>query len=457
MRKIKNYLNRWMEGVILVIGFSIIFLLPPDERMTFVKVLGTFILIVFSVAILIFYFETFIRRKDHLFSFLLLSMALIGKLFILLPSVPNYLIPIAFFSIFTSFLFSNAPLAVTGSLLLSILLSISAGNLEILPVLLIGGLVGAYSTSSIHQRTDLTRAGIYVGIANVCIISGISFINEYPFLLTLPLILWGMSSGILSSIIVMIILPYVETYSGITTNIRLLELINPQFPLLRRLFIEAPGTYHHSMMVANLAQGAADSIGANSLLVKVGSYYHDIGKIIRPHFFFENYGKNSGENDYHKKVNPNLSSTIIVSHVKDGVDLAQKYRLPLSVIEIIRQHHGTSLIAYFYRKALLSKKKEKSVDEGSFRYLGPKPQSKEAAIVMLADSIEAAFRFSPQITLKGAKDLVRKVIDNKLKDGQLEECNLTLREITRITQAFESNFTGIIHTRGRYPAEVLKE
>jgi len=456
-RKIKKYLNKWMEGLILIGGVSLIFLLPPGEEITFLKVLGTLILIAFSVAILFLYFGKFIRKKIRLLFFLLISIVLMGKVIILIPSVSNYFIPIAFFSILTSFLFSNLPLSILGTLLVSILLSINAGSPEILPVLLIGGLVGTYSTSSIHQRTDLTRAGIYVGMANVCIISGMSFINGYSFLSTLSLILWGMGSGILSSVMVMVILPYAETYSGITTSIRLLELTDPKFPLLRRLSIESPGTYYHSMTVANLAQAAADSIGANSLLVKVGSYYHDVGKIIRPHFFFENYGKNSGKNDYHKKVNPNLSSTIIISHVKNGVELAQKFRLPLSVIDIIREHHGTGLIAYFYRKALLSTKKEKSVDEGSFRYPGPKPQRKESAIVMLADSIEAAFRFSPQITLKGANDLVRKVIDNKLKDNQLEECNLTLKEITKITRAFKSNISGIIHTRGEYPTEVLKK
>lgn len=262
---------------------------------------------------------------------------------------------------------------------------------------------------------------------------------------------------------VTVTLPYLEAYFGVTTDIKLLELTDLSHPLLKRLSIEAPGTYHHSIMVASLAIAGAESIGANALLVRVGAYYHDIGKIIRPHFFFESSGLEDIAGKSHQKINPNLSSTIIISHVKDGIELAKIHRLPRTVIGIIAEHHGKGLIAYFYRKALQKKELREQIEEVSFRYPGPKPQSKESAIIMLADSVEADSHFSPRKTHSGSpltrneiSSRIEKVINNKLKDHQLDECNLTLEELAKIKEAFTRAFTGLVHTRGRYPKEMLK-
>ncbi|MEA3485734.1 MAG: HDIG domain-containing protein, partial [Candidatus Aerophobetes bacterium] len=291
----------------------------------------------------------------------------------------------------------------------------------------------------------------------LCAVVGMGLFNHHPLSQVGSSGLWGMGNGFFSSILAMGILPYLETYFSITTDIKLVELTNLNLPLLKRLSIEAPGTYHHSMTVANLAESGAEAIEVNPLLARVGAYYHDIGKVIRPYFFFENYG--ASKENYHEKITPNLSSTIIISHIKDGIGLAQQSRLPQVVIDIIAQHHGNGLIAHFYREALLKMSKEgkkESIGEESFRYPGPKPQTKGAAVVMLADSVEAAFRFSPQTTPKGITAQVKKVINNKLKDNQLDECDLTLKDTAKIIEAFARVLSSAVHTRGRYPAEMVK-
>jgi len=324
-----------------------------------------------------------------------------------------------------------------------------------LPVWFCGAIAGALGASIIHQRTDITRVGFWVGVASVFAFVGVGLFQGFSSMYFFSQILWALGSGIFSSIIVNVTLPYFETYFGITTDIRLLELADLNHPLLHRLSIEAPGTYHHTITVASLAVAAAEEIGANPLLARVGAYYHDIGKVTRPHFFYENM-RVKGVDDYHARVSPNLSSMIIISHVKDGVELARIFRLPQVVIDIIAQHHGTSLIAYFYRKALMEKKRKASVSEADFRYPGPKPQTKEAAIVMLADSVEADFRFSSEKSSRKIKERVQKVIENKLKDHQLEEADLTLRDLSLITEAFTRVLTGFSHTRKRYPEEMLE-
>ncbi|MFQ5835224.1 MAG: HDIG domain-containing metalloprotein [bacterium] len=419
-------------------------------------ILITFFVIIFFIYLWRFWAQFLMAKPLSLCTILIISMALMGRIIIHLPQVSNYFIPMAFLSTLTSLLFAPS-LSVVVTLLLSILFSLNAQSLDLLPVLVVGGIVGAYSATFVHQRTDLTKGGLYVGMSNVLIILAVGLLANYSFVDVASFALWGMGSGIFSSILVLMVLPYPETYFGITTDIKLLELSNLNLPLLNRLSIEAPGTYHHTMMVASLAEAGAEAVGANSLLARVGAYYHDMGKILRPHFFFENAGTGTGKNSYHDKIAPNLSSMIVISHVKDGVELAQRNRLPQLVIDIIREHHGTGLIAYFYREALKERGKEKeSIYEENFRYPGPKPQTKESAIVMLADSVEAAFRFSPQKTLKSIHSQVKKVVNNKLKDNQLDECDLTLGETARMSDAFVRTLTGVIHTRGRYPEEMLK-
>ncbi|HNU80584.1 MAG TPA: HDIG domain-containing protein, partial [Bacillota bacterium] len=233
---------------------------------------------------------------------------------------------------------------------------------------------------------------------------------------------------------------------------KLLELSNPNQPMLRRLLIEAPGTYYHSILVGNLAEAAAEDIGANALLCRVGAYYHDIGKLKRPYFFKENQ---ITRDNPHDKITPNLSALVITSHVKDGVEIAGKNKLPSTVIRIIEEHHGNTLVAYFYHKALSAEGAE-AVDESKFRYPFRKPQTEEAAIVMLADSVEAYIRSLSEPTRDQVEQGVRKIIKDKLNDAQLDNCDLTLKDLEMIGQAFVKVLAGIFHDRIEYP-ETIKD
>jgi putative nucleotidyltransferase with HDIG domain len=249
------------------------------------------------------------------------------------------------------------------------------------------------------------------------------------------------------------LLPFLETAFGITSAVKLVELSNPNQPLLKRLLMETPGTYHHSIMVSNLAEGAADAVGADALLARVGSYYHDIGKIKRPYFFIENQ---LHQDNPHDKLAPSLSTLIITAHVKDGLELAREYRLPEILRQFIEEHHGTSLVSYFYGKAMENASKDNLEDE-DFRYEGPKPQTKETAIVMLADSVEAGVRAMGKVHPGRIEGCVRRLIKEKLEDGQLEECNLTFGELEVIAKAFIRILSGIFHNRIEYPDYILKE
>ncbi|MBM7855719.1 putative nucleotidyltransferase with HDIG domain [Desulfohalotomaculum tongense] len=312
----------------------------------------------------------------------------------------------------------------------------------------LGGMTGVYSVSKLSQRGDLARAGLYTGIAVMLSIIVVGMVEETPWrLLLVSAGVLGLSNGLLSSVLTNGALPYLESTFGITSSVKLLELSNPCHPLLRKLLTEAPGTYHHSIIVGNLAEAATEAVGGDHLLVRVGALYHDIGKVKRPYFFIEN--QLAGENP-HEKIAPNLSTLILTSHVKDGVDLAREYKLPRRVIDIIEQHHGTSLVRFFYNKALEGDRAE-TVKEEDFRYDGPKPQTKEAAIVMLADSVEAAVRSMKNPTSGQVEGLVRKLIKQKLMDGQLDECDLTLKDLDTITNSFLQVLSGVFHSRIEYP------
>ncbi len=265
--------------------------------------------------------------------------------------------------------------------------------------------------------------------------------------------MWGSLNGFVSAVLTIGILPFLESFFDITSSFKLMELSNPNQPLLKQLLVEAPGTYHHSVVVGNLAETAAEEIGANSLLTRVGAYYHDIGKLKRPYFFTENQEayKNS-----HDDMEPSLSALVIASHVKDGVEMAKKYRLPSAIVDIISQHHGTGLISYFFHKALQSNdSKTNVINEENYRYSGPKPQTKEAGIILLADILEAEARTLNSPTSSRIKNLTQSVVKRCLENGQLNECNLTLRDLNKIEDVFSRIFTGMFHNRVEYPDEEL--
>lgn len=381
----------------------------------------------------------------------------IAKVLSFFPSdAAGYLVPVALGTMLIGILL-DAHVAVVAAVFLSVIVGVVMGyELRYALVALASGLAGVFSTSRVGERSHLARAGLLVGVVTFGTMAALGLLHSDMALVRYsPL---GVINGLLSAVGTIGLFPYLETLFGITSSIRLLELSNPNHPLLRKLLMEAPGTYHHSMIVGNLAEAAAEAIGGDSLLARVGAQYHDIGKVKRPYFFVENqYG---GENP-HDKIAPSLSTLIITSHVKDGVELAQQHRLPECVIAFIREHHGTSLVKYFYHKALENAKadgaKDEKCDENDFRYPGPRPQSKETAIVLLADSVEAAVRSLVRPTPGRIEGLVRKIVKDHLADGQLDESNITLRDLDKICEAFVRVLTGIYHKRVEYPESFVRE
>lgn len=312
-------------------------------------------------------------------------------------------------------------------------------------VALFGGLVGVYSVSHLSQRSDLARAGLFVSAVNVMMVSAIALTTGMRLSVWLVGLILGTVNGVASSFLTVGALHWFESGFRITSSVRLLELSNPNRPLLKRLLMEAPGTYHHSILVGNLAEAAAEAVHADATLVRVGSMYHDIGKLKRPYFFIENQFT---QDNPHDKIAPTLSSLIITSHVKDGLELAKENKLPQQIQDIIAQHHGDGLVSFFYNKAF---EENDEIPEEAFHYEGPKPQTKEAALVALADNVEAAVRSMKQPTPGRVEGLVRKIIKDKLNDGQLNQCDLTFQDLDQIAMAFVRVLSGIFHSRVEYP------
>ncbi|NLM20529.1 MAG: HDIG domain-containing protein [Peptococcaceae bacterium] len=310
---------------------------------------------------------------------------------------------------------------------------------------LFSGLVGIQSVARLDQRSDLARAGLIVAVVNIALVSAITLILDFSPTFWLIGCGLALANGFLCSVLTMGTLPWLESGFNITSAVRLLELSNPNAPLLKELLMEAPGTYHHSVLVGNLAETAAEEIKADPVLVRVGALYHDIGKLKRPYFFIENQ---FAKDNPHDKIAPTLSSLILISHVKDGLELAREHKLPESIQDIIAQHHGDSLVSYFYHKA---REDNPDIPEEAFRYDGLRPQSKEAALVLLADNVEAAVRSQKENTPGKIEGLVRKIIKEKLDEGLLDQCDLTFRDLDKISTAFVKVLSGIFHTRIEYP------
>jgi len=312
---------------------------------------------------------------------------------------------------------------------------------------LISGTMAAYWIQNCRERKVFITAGAKLGLLNILLVTAIDF---YLADLSGPKLLYdwafGFMGGIGAGIVTAGIVPLVEIAFGYTTDISLLELANLDRPILRRLMIEAPGTYHHSVIVGSLVEAAASEIGANHLLTKVCGYYHDIGKINKPLYFIEN--QQNGKNK-HDKLAPSMSGLILIAHVKEGVEIAREHKLGQDIIDTIRQHHGTSFIKYFYDKAR-QLKGEDQVNIDDFRYPGPKPQTREAGLVMLADVVEAASRTLDNPTPSRIQGLVQNLINNIFSDGQLDECELTLKDLHKIARSFNKILYGIHHHRIEY-------
>lgn len=375
---------------------------------------------------------------------MVLSGSLSGSLYTTL----GYLLPLPAMAIISTTLMDQK---FSFFLIISILLFLALmimSQINYLLVALVSSLFAIYLVGRVRERYQLMSFGFYISIINVLMIFLIGSIGEQTANTIGLGIVVGFISGFLSSALAVGFIPVLEKHFGLSTAMKLVELANPGHPLIKRLMTEAPGTYYHSILVGNLAEAAADAIDADSLLVRVGSYYHDIGKLERPQYFVENQ---EGLESPHSKLSPSLSMLIIVSHVKDGVEMAQEYDLPESIISIIREHHGNSLLKFFYCKAKEGEKGE-DVKPEDFCYPCPKPQTKESAIVMMADSVQAAIQSVGQLSKGQLEAKIHEIIQGKLMEGQFEECDLTFRDLHKVQEAFVNVYEGLTHFRIEYPS-----
>lgn len=418
-------------------------------------VLGTLIIILIIQSIIGLYLYNFNQdvlktSKIIILDIVFISIVIISKV---IHGISPYLMPIATSSMLIT-LIINSKLALIVNFILTFLMGMILGvDDSVITTMLVGGSIVAFSVMNSSQRYNIFFNGLILGIAHIITIFSFGLIkNSDP----LDIVLrsgHGLLNGILCAILTIGTLPLWENIFKVLTPLKLLELSNPNQPLLRRLLMEAPGTYYHSVMVGNLSEAAAEAIGANSLITRVGAYYHDIGKLKRPYFFKENQ---FGMDNPHNKLNPTLSTLVITNHTKDGLALAEEYGLPQEIKDIIVQHHGDTVLAFFYYKASKGKKGE-DVKLEDFRYKGPKPQTKEAAIIMLADSSEAAVRSIKNPNKGKIEEMVRNIIKDRLEDRQLEECNLTLKDLNIIANTFSNVLLGIFHDRIEYPKLDIKE
>ena len=341
----------------------------------------------------------------------------------------------------------NPQVSIVIAALLSIVLSLMLNNeLRYAATALVTSLVGIYSVANIRDRSDLVRAIAALAAVGVILVGIMGGLSGDSFSRMLRNSGWAIAIAVAPTLLLWIGTELLERLFGRTTHISLFELANTNKQLLRRLVMEAPGTYTHSVAVGHLAETAAEAIGADSLVARVASYYHDIGKIRRPHFFVEN----QHVENIHDQMNPTLSALVITSHIKDGVEIAKKSRLPKIVLDVIMQHHGTSLVQYFYNQAAGEQEASTALEQ-QFRYPGPKPRTKEAAIVMLADSVEAASRCIAKPTPAKIELLVSRIVAEKLRDGQLDESDLTFKQTSKIADTFVKTLTGTLHARIDYP------
>ena len=366
---------------------------------------------------------------------------------------PNYyLIPVALASLLLVPLVKSRIGFSIGFIMATLSSLLCGWSLEVFLFGLFGSLIGVFSATGIRKRIQFVKVGLWVGAAQAITIFAAQLYQGTSVVEAARMGAYGLANGMLVTLpLFMLLLPVFESCFNLTTDITLLEISDLNHPLLKKMVIEAPGTYHHSLIVSHLAEEAAKTIGANALLARVGSYFHDIGKMLKAEYFVEN--QPSKEETKHNDLTPQMSVMIILSHVKKGIELARKHKLKDIIINFIPEHQGTGVIYFFYRKALDQSKEGETVNPEDFRYSGPKPQSKETAIVMLADSSEAASRSLGTYTLEGIRELVTRIILDKLKDGQLDECDLTIKDLDDVKESFIRSLMAVYHTRIPYPKQ----
>jgi len=394
--------------------------------------------------------------RDMLLLGLLVSVGvLLAKLMIPGHVILGYLFPAAAVSMLMTALVDAAIAIVLAAILSPIIGLVAGGSLEFAIYSLAGAAVASLRLHRIERLNSFLWAGLYCGLSNLSVVLVFRVLEQdHDLLGTLQIAGASLANAVLVMSLTLGGFFLFSNLLNITTSLQLLELGRPNHPLLRELLLKAPGTYHHSLMVGNLAEQAAQAVGANPLLARVGAYYHDIGKSLRPYFFAEN--QTDGDNP-HDRLDPGTSAQIVTSHVKDGMQLAKKYSLPQEIQDFIPQHHGSALSGYFFQQAREQGKEAQEGDEERFRYAGPKPQSREAAILMLADEVEAASRANRPRSLEEIEELVDRLVRHRVEDGQLDDSELTLADLQRIKETFVSVLQGIYHPRIRYPEDALEE
>ena len=432
--------------------------LLADEAIDMMMYLGLAILIVLILCLIAFYmfcFETAMLREFK--SLLLLCIIIVTSLIIslIVREINVHMMPLALCALMITLLLKPR-LAMIVNTFMSVLLGLmSAGTQsDLSSYMMINMMVSTFTSGTLciyavrrHvNRLGVLSAGVLSGLTAMLSMIAMGLINNTNVAGVMSNASLALGGGILTSVLCLGLQPLLEAIFKLMTPSKLMELSNPQQPLLRRLLLEAPGTYHHSIIVANLAEAACDAIGANGLLARVGAYYHDVGKLKRPLYFKENQ---MGDNP-HDRTDPRISTAILTAHPRDGVLMAQRYRMPQQVLDIIGQHHGDQPAIYFYNKALKSSP-EGTVDIADFRYDGPKPQTREAAIVMLADTVEAAVRALPNPTPERIDELIRSLVKGKIDDHQMDECTLTFRQVDNVCRVFEQVLSGVFHQRIAYP------
>jgi len=448
--------------------FSILSSLAITRSLTLGSTLGGALI---SFLLLLVFYRDLLRYKPRFLNderkLLLLGLLVVGTLvfargseyvltgisrgFGIPPGSIVYAIPIASGAMLAMLLFESHT-AIMFSFVLSLFAGLWLRDPAISIYAFMGSLTAAFAVIRCKKRTEILKAGFYLFAVNILtVITILLFGGELFSAKGAYSIFFSMASAVSVIAIVSMVLPVLEYLFNITTDISLLELLDLEHPIMKTMMVAAPGTYHHSIIVGNLVESAAEAIGVNPLLARVSAYYHDIGKIKMPEYFIEN--QISGVSK-HERLTPHMSSMVLISHVKEGEDLAREYKLPETVVDIIRQHHGTSLITYFYQKA---REKAEDLPEEEYKYPGPRPQTKIAALVMMADAVEAASRVISEPTPARIASLVNKIINHVFLEGQLDECELTLKDIQLIKKHFIYILTGILHKRINYPGFDFKE
>jgi putative nucleotidyltransferase with HDIG domain len=436
------------------------FVLLPETGLAAKKIAALSGLLLFLVFFFVVYFRYDLPQfvDDDEAVFLTGLCLILGVIFIELslaiPGYPVYAIPIGAIAIVVTLL-----LHIRLALLINVVLAIVAGVLnkfsfETMMVTFFSGTAAMLAAQKIRHRGDIWRAGLHVAWVSAVAIYGLAMFNSWSMKYTWLHIRYAAPlNGFLCAFIPLGLLFILETFFSRSTPITLLEVGDFNRPLLRRLMMEAPGTYHHTLLVAAMAEQAAEAIGANSLLCRVGMYYHDVGKLVHPEYFIENQTMRRSAKDkaeHHDKLNPSISSMVIMSHVKEGMALARAHKVPEEVLRFIPEHHGTSLIKYFYMRAL-EEGDEEAPPADIYRYPGPKPHSRETVIGMLADSVEAASRTVEEPTYERLHDLVEKVVNSKFTDGQFDNAPVTLADLRKIINSFAHSLSAIYHVRIEYP------